>query len=145
MLKNFYTKKKYDNIIIFNVLEHISEIELAIKNLNLLLVPKGQIIGSTPFIYRIHGAPDDYNRFTKTQLQKILKKGNFRNIKIRELGFGPFLACLSLLRGVIKYIPGVYQLLMILVILLDEFLIFMMKTNPKKIYPIGYIFTANKK
>ena len=145
LVKKLLHKKKYENIIIFNVLEHISEIEIAIMNLNLLLVPKGKIIGSTPFIYRIHGAPDDYNRFTKTQLQRILKKGNFKNIKIHELGLGPFLACFSLLRGVIKYLPIVYQLLMILVILLDKFLIFMMKTNPKKVYPIGYVFTANKK
>ena len=67
-------KKKYDNIIIFNVLEHLSDINLPLKNLNFLLKKKSRIFGSTPFIYRTHGAPSDYNRFTKDYLKIALKK-----------------------------------------------------------------------
>ena len=138
-------KKKYDNIIIFNVLEHLSDINLPLKNLNFLLKKKGKIFGSTPFIYRIHGAPNDYNRFTKDYLKIALKKKKFINIEIKELGLGPFLACFSLLRGYLKFLPIIYQLLLILVIIFDKFLFFLMKTNPKIIYPIGYIFSAIKK
>ena len=138
-------KKKYDNIIIFNVLEHLSDINLPLKNLNFLLKKKGKIFGSTPFIYRIHGAPNDYNRFTKDYLKIALKKKKFINIEIKELGLGPFLACFSLLRGYLKFLPIIYQLLLILVIIFDKFLFFLMKTNPKIIYPIGYVFSAIKK
>ena len=138
-------KKKYDNIIIFNVLEHLSDINLPLKNLNFLLKKKSRIFGSTPFIYRIHGAPNDYNRFTKDYLKIALKKKKFINIEIKELGLGPFLACFSLLRGYLKFLPIIYQLLLILVIIFDKFLFFLMKTNPKIIYPIGYIFSAIKK
>ena len=138
-------KKKYDNIIIFNVLEHLSDINLPLKNLNFLLKKKIRIFGSTPFIYRIHGAPNDYNRFTKDYLKIALKKKKFINIEIKELGLGPFLACFSLLRGYLKFLPIIYQLLLILVIIFDKFLFFLMKTNPKIIYPIGYIFSAIKK
>ena len=52
MEKNYYTKK-YDNVIIFNVLEHVSDINIALKNINLLLKENGKLFGSTPFIYRI--------------------------------------------------------------------------------------------
>jgi hypothetical protein len=138
-------KKKYENIVIFNVLEHVSEVDIALRNLNLLLNRKGKILGSTPFLYRVHGAPNDYNRFTKSYLQKILEKKNFINIKIEEIGLGPFLASFSLLRGLFKYIPIIYQILMIIVIIMDTILVFAMKTNPKKIYPIGYVFSAIKK
>ena len=144
-LKNLSIKKKYKNIIIFNVLEHLSEVNIALKNLNLLLDSKGKILGSTPFLYRVHGAPNDYNRFTKSYLQKILKEKKFINIKINEIGLGPFLASFSLLRGFLKYLPIIYQILLSLVIIIDKILFYTMKTDPKKIYPIGYVFSATKK
>ena len=57
------------------------------------------------FLYQIHGAPKDFTRFTKQHLEKILKESNFKNIHVEELGTGPFLACISLLRGYFKFIP----------------------------------------
>ena len=145
LIKKLVHKKKYKNIIIFNVLEHLSEVNIALKNLNLLLDSKGKILGSTPFLYRVHGAPNDYNRFTRSYLQKILKEKKFTNIKINEIGLGPFLASFSLLRGFLKYLPIIYQILLSLVIIIDKILFYTMKTDPKKIYPIGYVFSAIKK
>ena len=145
LIKKLTHKKKYKNIIIFNVLEHLSEVNIAFKNLNSLLDSKGKILGSTPFLYRVHGAPNDYNRFTKSYLQKILKEKKFTNIKINEIGLGPFLASFSLLRGFFKYLPIIYQILLTLVIIMDKILFYTMKTDPKKIYPIGYVFSATKK
>ena len=145
LIKKLTHKKKYKNIIIFNVLEHLSEVNIAFKNLNSLLDSKGKILGSTPFLYRVHGAPNDYNRFTKSYLQKILKEKKFTNIKINEIGLGPFLASFSLLRGFFKYLPIIYQILLTLVIIMDKILFYTMKTDPKKIYPIGYVFSAIKK
>lgn len=143
--KKLLHKKKYDNVVIFNVLEHLSDIKNALKNINLLLKKNGKIFGSTPFLYRVHGAPKDYSRFTKDLIKTSLKKSKFKNIKIRELGTGPFLASFSLLRGIFKFIPLFYQLLLILVIIFDKILTLFMKTDPKTIYPIGYIFSAEKK
>ena len=65
----------------------------------------GKIIGSTPFIFRIHGAPKDYSRFTKDHLIELLKSNNFENIQIIELGTGPFMSCISLMRSYLKYLP----------------------------------------
>ena len=47
--KKIIHKKKYDFVIIFNVLEHISNLDYSIKNLYSLLKKNGKIIGSTPF------------------------------------------------------------------------------------------------
>lgn len=143
--KKLLHKRKYDNVVIFNVLEHLSDLKKALKNIHLLLNKKGKIFGSTPFLYRIHGAPKDFSRFTKDFIKISLEEANFKNIKIKELGTGPFLASFSLLRGVLKFIPVFYQLLLTLVILLDKILFFFMKTDPKNVYPIGYIFIAEKK
>jgi len=143
--KKIKHKKKYDNVVIFNVLEHLTNLDIPMENIYNLLKKKGRVLGSTPFIYRIHGAPKDYSRYTKDYLKKILKEKNFKQIKIYELGIGPFLASFSLLRGYLKFIPIIYQILLSLVIIIDKILNIFMKTNPKIIYPIGYIFSAIKK
>lgn len=143
--KKINHKFKYDNIVIYNVLEHIYDIDISLANINFLLKKKGKIYGSTPFIYRIHGAPDDYNRYSKSFIELRLKKNNFENIEIKEIGLGPFLASFSLLRGYLKYLPIIYNLILLVTLLLDKFLIYAMKKDLKVIFPIGYVFTAKKK
>ena len=133
---------KYDYVVIFNVLEHLLNPNLALKNLSKILKKSGKIIGSTPFLFRVHGAPKDYSRFTKDHLHELLKSNNFENIQIIELGTGPFLACISLLRSYLKYLPIFYQLLVLLAIVIDKLIKVIIKTDPKKIYPVGYIFFA---
>jgi len=143
--KKIKHKKKYDNVVIFNVLEHLANLDTPIENIYNLLKKRGRVIGSTPFIYRIHGAPKDYSRYTKDYLKKILKEKKFKQIEIYEMGIGPFLASFSLLRGYLKFVPIVYQILLILSIITDKILNILVKTNLKTIYPIGYIFSARKK
>ena len=133
---------KYDYIIIFNVLEHLLDPNLALRNLSKICKKNGKIIGSTPFLFRVHGAPKDYSRFTKDHLIELLKSSNFKDIEIIELGTGPFLACISLLRSYLKYIPIFYQLLILFALVFDKSIKLFIKTDPKKIYPIGYIFFA---
>ena len=136
---------KYDFVVIFNVLEHLLKPNLAFKNLSKFLKKNGKIIGSTPFIFRVHGAPKDYSRYTKDHLIELLKSNNFENIQIIELGTGPFLACISLLRSYLKYLPIFYQLLVFLSLVIDKLIKLIIKTDPKKIYPIGYIFFASNR
>ena len=136
---------RYDFAIIFNVLEHVLIPNLAIKNISKILKKNGKIIGSTPFIFRVHGAPKDYSRFTRDHLIELLKSNNFENIQIFELGTGPFLACISLLRSYLKYLPIFYQLLVFLSLVIDKLIKLIIKTDPKKIYPIGYIFFASNR
>ena len=98
--KKILIELKYDYIIIFNVLEHLLDPNLALRNLSKICKKNGKIIGSTPFLFRVHGAPKDYSRFTKDHLIELLKSSNFKDIEIIELGTGPFLACISLLRSI---------------------------------------------
>ena len=133
---------KLITLLLFNVLEHLLDPNLALRNLSKLCKINGKIIGSTPFLFRVHGAPKDYSRFTKDHLMELLKSNNFKNIEIIELGTGPFLACVSLLRSYLKYLPIIYQLLISLALVFDNLIKLFIKTDPKKIYPIGYVFFA---
>ena len=141
--KKILIELKYDYIIVFNVLEHLLDPNLALRNLSKICKKNGKIIGSTPFLFRVHGAPKDYSRFTKDHLIELLKSCNFKDIEIIELGTGPFLACISLLRSYLKYIPIFYQLLVLFALVFDKLIKLFIKTDPKKIYPIGYIFFAS--
>ena len=102
-LQKILIELKYDYIIIFNVLEHLLDPNLALRNLSKICKKNGKIIGSTPFLFRVHGAPKDYSRFTKDHLIELLKSSNFKDIEIIVLqGTGPFLACISLYKKLSK-------------------------------------------
>ena len=135
---------KYDNVLFFNVLEHLPEYKLAFSEIFRIIKKKGNFIGSIPFIYQIHGAPKDYFRFTKQFLELNLKKYRFKQVKVKSLGFGPFVASYSLLYSYLKYIPLLSQLCLLLAYILDSVIQLFVKTDLKEIYPVGYFFTAKK-
>lgn len=137
--------KRYNNVLIFNVLEHLDKYDLAFSEINRILINNGKLVGSTPFIYQIHGAPKDYFRFTKDFLYLQLKKNNFKNIEIKSLGFGPFVASYNLLQSYLKYLPIFNQFILFFCYIFDKFIQLFVKTNLKEIYPIGFIFLAKKK
>ena len=138
-------KKKFDNILVFNVLEHIFDTENSIKEMDTFLNKGGQLIGSTPFMYRIHYAPNDYLRFTHQYLEKILNR-RFKYVIVKSLGFGPFVACYSLLFDFIKIIPFLANILLAISIFLDFILsIFFKKNKLKTLYPVALFFYCKKK
>jgi SAM-dependent methyltransferase len=143
--KKFKIKSnKYNNILIYNVLEHIDDSTIAFKEIKRILAKNGKLIGSTPFLYQIHGAPKDFFRFTKDFFKQKLKKDGFKKIKIICLGCGPFVACFSLLYSYLRYIPILNHIILLICYLLDFVLQIFVKTKLKEIYPIGIFFTATK-
>ena len=143
LTKKIKFNRYYDRIIIFNVLEHVSDLKIALKNLYRLLNVNGELIGSTPFLYRVHGAPKDYSRFTADFLHKEFKSVGFKSIRIQYLGYGPFLASFSILHGVLKFLPFIYQFLLLLSVIID-FILIKISGNIKKIYPLGFFFIIKK-
>ena len=135
---------KYNNILLFNVLEHLPEYRIALSQINRILKKKGKIIGSTPFIYQIHGAPKDYFRFSKQFFELNLKKYGFKKIKVKPLGFGPFIASYSLVYSYLKFIPILNQLSLLLAYILDTVIQIFVRTNLEEIFPLGYFFSAKK-
>ena len=143
LTKKIKFSRYYDRIIIFNVLEHVSDLKAALKNLHRLLGKNGELIGSTPFLYRVHGAPKDYSRFTADFLYQEFRLAGFKNVKIEYLGYGPFLASFSIVHGILKFLPFIYQLLLLLSVIID-FILINISGNIKKIYPLGFFFILKK-
>ena len=139
-----FKSNHYQNLIIFNVLEHLSNPTKSLKELNRILKKGGLLIGSTPFLYQVHGAPNDYLRFTQSFLIKELKKKKFKAVYIKELGYGPFLAAFSILFPYFKFLPIINHIIFLVCLIFDTFLQIFIKTKLRKIFPLGIFFIFKK-
>jgi SAM-dependent methyltransferase len=90
---------EFDYCLALNVLEHIFNFQNVFQEANRVLKPNGKFIFAVPFMHQIHGSPDDYFRYTKSSLIKLLEQNNFSEIEIKELGFGLFSLIFSLVGG----------------------------------------------
>ena len=134
----------YQNLVIFNVLEHLISPTKSLKELNRILKKGGLLIGSTPFLYQVHGAPNDYLRFTTDYLIYEFKKKNFKAIYVKELGYGPFLAAFSILFPYFKFLPIINHIIFLMCLIFDTFLQMFIKTKLRKIFPLGVFFIFKK-
>ena len=135
---------KYNNVLFFNVLEHLPEYESAFSEIYRIIKKKGNFIGSVPFIYQIHAAPKDYFRFSKHFFELNLKKYRFKHVKVKSLGFGPFIASYSLLYPYLKFLSFFNQLCLLIAYIFDSVIQIFVKTDLKEIFPLGYFFIAKK-
>ena len=142
--KNNKIKKRFKNILAFNILEHIHNDSHALDELKKLLKKKGKLIISTPFLYRYHHAPKDYKRYTVDYFEKILKDKKFKIRKKLSFGTGPFLASYSLMFDYLSKIPLISYPLIIICFLLDHFLMIFHKNKTTVFYPICILIIAEK-
>jgi SAM-dependent methyltransferase len=79
----------FDAVLCINVMEHIYNYKNLLSESSRILKSGGRIYISVPFFFNIHGSPNDYFRYTKSALERILADHGFMNISIKELGDGP--------------------------------------------------------
>lgn len=89
----------YDMVMAINTLEHVLPIEQTIEELLSLLRPGGQVVFSTPFLFRMHGSPHDYNRPTATWWIEVLQRQGLKNISVEPLMWDAFSTGLGVSEG----------------------------------------------
>jgi SAM-dependent methyltransferase len=67
----------FDTVIIFEVLEHIFEDEIVIKETQRVLKQGGKLYISIPFMYPMHDIPFDFRRYTKYGITELLTQNNY--------------------------------------------------------------------
>lgn len=80
--------EKFDLVLVTNVLEHVYETNVAIKNLKILLKDQGHLLVSVPFIYPLHDEPTDFWRFTEHSLKKLFS--DFKILTFKTTGIRQF-------------------------------------------------------
>ncbi|HVY54292.1 MAG TPA: methyltransferase domain-containing protein, partial [Thermodesulfobacteriota bacterium] len=78
----------FDAVISMNVFEHIYGFHNAFSESARVLKAGGTFVFAVPFMHHIHGCPDDYMRYTKSTLEKLLLENGFKRMDIREIGYG---------------------------------------------------------
>ena len=82
----FNTDKKYDIVILEQVLEHVIDPSQALLNIKKILNTGGLLLITTPFLIKIHGYPYDYWRWTPQGLKILVEKFNFDIIELGSWG-----------------------------------------------------------
>tara|TARA_B110000444_G_C18798823_1_gene576326 strand:- start:850 stop:1515 length:666 start_codon:yes stop_codon:yes gene_type:complete len=134
---------KYDNILLLNVLEHIFDYKSCLQNCHSILNKNGKFFGSTPFIFRIHGSPQDYFRYTEDALKRLLDDSGFKEIEIKILEGGIFACFYSSISTITRKIPFLNNILLIICQTLDK-CVYLFSKSMKKIFPLGYFFYGEK-
>jgi SAM-dependent methyltransferase len=87
--------QSYDTVLSLNTFEHIYDVHNVIREIWRALKPGGEFIASVPFLYPIHGHPNDFFRPTPGWWNESLKAAGFNSIEIEPLAWGPFSTGLS--------------------------------------------------
>ncbi len=81
---------RYDAVISLNTLEHVYGLAATLLRLHRVLKPGGELIVVVPFLFRVHGHPDDYMRGTPSFWHRTLAEHGFADIQVEALTWGPF-------------------------------------------------------
>lgn len=104
------TDKAYDLILLEQVLEHVLQPALALKNIEASLKKGGHVLVTTPFLVRYHGHPYDCSRWTETGLRQMLLNAGFDTEGV-ETGSWGNKSCLRSNLGVWqRYNPFIHSL-----------------------------------
>jgi SAM-dependent methyltransferase len=138
--------ESFDTVLLINVLEHLYDHRVALQESARVLKSSGRIIGVVPFMYNVHGSPNDYFRYTKSALARLLSEVGFTRIEISELGTGAFSVLHHCIFGPIRW-PWLAYLTSAACRTLDMALIKIKPDNKmsKEYMPLGYYFEAVKK
>ncbi|MEO0119271.1 MAG: methyltransferase domain-containing protein [candidate division WOR-3 bacterium] len=133
-----------DHVICLNVLEHVFRFQNVFPEVFRVLKKGGNFILTVPFMYQIHNSPDDFFRYTKSSLSRLLKDNGFKIIKIEEIGLGLFSLFFQILGGAFPML--VRNFLKKFCIMLDKFFLRFSKRYRRLSHriPLGYFVIAKK-
>ena len=94
-------RKCIDVVLCFNVLEHVYDHKAALSEIGRVMKSDGTLYGWVPFIIGIHGAPDDFFRYTPSSLERLLWESGLEPTCVECCG-NVFLSAFDLVRPHIR-------------------------------------------
>jgi SAM-dependent methyltransferase len=81
-----FPEEYFDSVLCTEVLEHLTEPEAGIRQINRVLKKNGYLYLTIPQEWCLHYEPRDYFRFTKYGIKYLLEKNGFEILAIERLG-----------------------------------------------------------
>jgi SAM-dependent methyltransferase len=83
-----FLPERFDFVVADQVLEHVIRPVDAVRNMATMLNDGGYVVIATPFLFRVHGRPYDYFRWTPPGLRQMLIDGGFPDSDIETHAWG---------------------------------------------------------
>lgn len=83
-----FEDKSFDSALSTEVLEHVFNPDIFLKEVNRVMKMDGIFLMTTPFFWEEHGQPYDYARYTSFGLEYILEQNGFEVINLVKCGNG---------------------------------------------------------
>ena len=80
--------RDFDIVIADQVIEHVSDPISAVANMKAMLRPDGHLLVATPFLFRVHGRPNDFYRWTEAGMRELLRAAGFAPSRIDAQSWG---------------------------------------------------------
>ncbi len=76
----------FDILLLTEILEHLENPEVVLKECFRVLKKGGKLIATMPFLYPVHADPYDFQRWTDARFRNTLEKIGFTGIKVTPMG-----------------------------------------------------------
>lgn len=76
----------FDGVMMSEVLEHLSDPGRVLCEVRRVLAPGGRVVATMPFLFPVHGDPDDYQRWTPTKLRSEFTDAGFEVEEVAPMG-----------------------------------------------------------
>lgn len=111
-----------DGVVCLEVIEHVPDPGIAIKEIARVLRPGGSAWISMPFLYPVHNEPYDFQRYTRYGLRRDAERAGLEVVVIRRSGHAlraaGLITCLAIAGGIDSCRPALKALLLPLALLM---------------------------
>lgn len=141
---------RYDKVISLNTFEHIYDVGGTLDRIHRVIRSGGELLFIVPFLFRVHGHPDDYSRGTPSFWRRMLNDHGYAEVQIEALSWGPYSTGLT-----VAGMVGPLKRLRLQIALLLDLVYFSRKYGPDRMVsedqdasvcnaPIGYFVRCKK-
>ncbi|MEZ7206928.1 class I SAM-dependent methyltransferase [Pseudoalteromonas sp. DY56-GL79] len=81
-----FATETFDTVLSSDVLEHLLEPQMTIREVARVLTPNGTFIFNTPFMYWLHEQPHDYYRYTRFAIERMASEAGLEVVVLNEVG-----------------------------------------------------------
>ena len=131
----------FGTVLASDVLEHLPDTSLALRECHRVLEAGGHLILNVPFLYSIHEAPHDYWRFSSDGLLLLAARHGFEVVELQAVG-GALDVTFDIFGKLLAHVPWLGQpiasLIQRMVILISSGLLKPIFSRGAAILPLGY-------